>query len=135
MKEYTYYFNDGTTSTVEVSDELYEILDMLDKKEENNNRKNTRRHSSYEWLEENGIEIADPNSDFTKENIENKKSEEKSNQVNAVIISLTPNQYNLLDAVYYGKQKVIDIAAEKSVVQSAISNQLNRIKNKFVKLL
>jgi len=70
-----------------------------------------------------------------KENIENKKSEEKSNQVNAVIISLTPNQYNLLDAVYYGKQKVIDIAAEKSVVQSAISNQLNRIKNKFVKLL
>ena len=75
MKEYTYYFNDGTTSTVEVSDELYEILDMLDKKEENNNRKNTRRHSSYEWLEENGIEIADPNSDFTKENIENKKSE------------------------------------------------------------
>ena len=42
MPKYTYKFNDGTTSTVEVSEEHYKLLTNLDKEERTNNRKQRR---------------------------------------------------------------------------------------------
>ena len=129
MKKYTYYFNDGTKSTVEVSEELYKKLKDLDDEEESNNRRNTRRHSSIECLEENGIKFADKSSDICEQN--NKK--DIADKVDNIISSLTPSQYKLFEAVYYGKGKVIDIAEKQGVVQSAISNRLNRIRKKFEK--
>ncbi len=56
MKTYTYYFVDGKTSTVEVEDELYDLLKKMDKEERLGNRRETRRHVSLENLVEQGVE-------------------------------------------------------------------------------
>ena len=56
MKEYTYKFADGSKSTVEVPDELYDILIEMDKQEKYGNRRETRRHISLESLMEQGLE-------------------------------------------------------------------------------
>lgn len=131
MKKYTYYFNDGTKSIVEVPNELYDILIAFDDEELNNNRRNTRRHSSLEGLAENGIEIADKNSDAC----EQCKNKELTDKIDAIIASLTPSQRELFEAIFYDKQKVIDIAEKQGVSQQAITDRLTRIQKKFVKLL
>ena len=46
MKPYTYKFADGSKSTVEVPDEIYDILIEMDKQEKYGNRRETRRHIS-----------------------------------------------------------------------------------------
>lgn len=56
MKTYTYKFADGTKSTVEVDDELYEVLTEMDRQERYGNRRETRRHVSLESLADKSIE-------------------------------------------------------------------------------
>lgn len=131
MKKYTYYFNDGTKNVVEVSEELCSILENLDNKELNNNRRNTRRHSSLEMLLEKGIE-------FEKEEtntIVNLEFEYLSNldneKLKEVITTLTPSQQNLIYQIYVLGLKQCDIAKQYGMQPNAINNRLKRILNKI----
>ena len=57
MKQYTYRFADWTKCAVEISDELYQKLERLDKDEYNNWQRENRRHISSDELRDNGIDI------------------------------------------------------------------------------
>jgi len=131
MKKYTYYFNDGTKSVVEVSDELYDLLKELDKEEYNNNHKNTRRHSSLEMLLGKGVEF---------EKIENKTAVDMEFEFltqldNEVLIeaigSLTLSQQNLVYLRYFLRVKQCDIAKQYGMKPAAITRQLKRILEKI----
>ena len=55
MQKIKYEFADGTTSEIEVTDELYALHLELVQQEKRNHWKETRRHISLNYLTENGI--------------------------------------------------------------------------------
>lgn len=131
MKKYTYYFEDGTKSEVEVSDELYEKLIEMDKSERRQNYNQARHTVPLSVFTYEGEEFADPNSDLCEKLMKN----EETARIQSAISTLTGSQQELVRLVYYDKKKIIDIAAEQGVSQQAISDRLNRIKGKLKKLL
>lgn len=131
MKKYTYYFADGTKNTIEVEDKWFDILTEMDD-QERKARYNYRRHnvplSAFSY---DGEKFIDPNGDiFVKlmQTVEREKFDK-------ALDSLTDCQRKLFEAVYYEGKKIVDIALEQGVGQPAISNRLERIRNKIAKSL
>lgn len=123
MKQIIYTFNDKTTSTVEVSEEFYQNYEQMEKEENLRNRKETRRHISIDSLKEQGIEFEEL--DINPEEITIKNDTRK--QVQEVIKQLTPNQQELIISVYFQNKSMAEIAREKGVSKSAITQQMQVI--------
>lgn len=75
MQVIIYKFVDGTTNEIEVTDELYLIHLQLVQMEKRNHWRETRRHTSLNYLIENGIDFEDKSADtlaiiIRRENIE-----------------------------------------------------------------
>ena len=75
MQIIIYKFVDGTTNEIEVTDELYLIHLQLVQIEKRNHWRETRRHTSLNYLIENGIDFEDKSADtlaiiIRRENIE-----------------------------------------------------------------
>ena len=64
MQTIKYIFADGTTSEIEVTDEFYTLYAELVQQEKRNHWKETRRHISLNYLNENGINFASPAADL-----------------------------------------------------------------------
>lgn len=117
----TYKFATGEATTIEVSDEIGEILIDLDRQEYNVNHKETRRHTSLDGLDFEGKLFAD-NIDIPHL-LEQK---ETAQMVRAAVEQLKPKQRDLIYALYlsdkpvsqaeYGRRLGI---AENSVQQNA----------------
>lgn len=60
MHTIKYIFADGTASEIEVTDEFYTLYAELVQQEKRNHWKETRRHTSLENLNENGIDFESP---------------------------------------------------------------------------
>lgn len=131
MKEYTYKFADGTTSTVEVDDELYEILDQMDKDERNQNRRETRKHDSYEWLEEQCVEPGTTDDYFTADAFFNIENEE----LQAAIAELPPSQQDLLRRRFFEGKMVKEIAEQDGIASCTVSKKFARIYKKLENFL
>ena len=70
MQTIKYRFADGTTSEIEVTDEFYTLYAELVQQEKRNHWKETRRHISLEYLNENGIDFASPATDEGSRGVE-----------------------------------------------------------------
>ena len=131
MKEYTYKFADGSKSTVEVADEIYDILIEMDKQEKYGNRRETRRHISLESLMEQGLEpsiIDDYLAESRVINMNNERLQEGIKQ-------LLPAQQELLYKVYVDQLTVTEIAKSEGVAVCSVSKRLGRIHKKLESFL
>ena len=76
MQIIRYIFSDGTTSEIEVTDEFYTLYAEPVQQEKRNHWKETRRHTSLNYLMENGIDFeslaADPLSVLMQRKDENR---------------------------------------------------------------
>ena len=63
MQTIKYRFADGTTSEIEVTDKFYALYAELVQQEKRNHWKETRRHTSLNYLMENGIDFESPAAD------------------------------------------------------------------------
>ena len=70
MQTIRYIFSDGTTSEIEVTDEFYTLYAELVQQEKRNHWKETRRHISLEYLNENGIDFESPATDEGSRGVE-----------------------------------------------------------------
>ena len=127
MKNYTYYFVDGTTSTVEVEDELYDELTDLDKKERSNNRSNTRRHISLESLMQMNKEPSVSDGYFG-DGMFGDISDEK---LRLSLSKLTERQKELLYDVVIARIPQTEIAARDNMSLTAVNNRFRRIIKKL----
>lgn len=127
MKTYIYVFADGTKSAVEVSDELYDFLIEMDKQEKYGNRRETRRHVSLESLAEQNTEPAVTDEYF--------KSGGFADCDNATLkyafFSLSPLEQRILNAVYYERKKIPEIAIELGVSDKTLYKRYERIFKKI----
>ncbi len=131
MKEYTYYFADGTKNTILVEDKWYDILKGFDD-EERKARYNYNRHNKQlSLVNYEGIAFADRRGNPYDELI----YVAERVKVDKALASLTAKQTELFEMVFYERRKIIDIAEEQGVSHQAITDRIDRIKNKLKKFL
>ena len=127
----TYKFVTGEVAEVEVSEEIGAVIVDLDRLEYNNDHKETRRHYSLEGKVYEGMDYAveDPGLEAL---FAGPTDEER---LHAAIRQLSPDQKEMVRAIYFENMSVNDYAARMGVTQSAISTRLQTVKKKLKKLL
>ena len=131
MFAYRYHFSNGETISIDVSDDWGEILIDLDRQEYNNDHKETRRHYSLEGKVYEGMDYAAEDSGL--EALFAGPTDEEC--LRTAIQQLTPDQQEMVQAIYFENVSVNDYAARMGVTQSAISHRLQTVKKKLKKLL
>lgn len=97
MSKIKYTFADGTTSEIEVTDEVYALHLQLQQEEKRNHWRETRRHISLYYLLENGVDFTDNAADsFTA--VELRENDERIKKSNNKTIARTAstNQKDIL---------------------------------------
>lgn len=125
-----YAFLDGTTTEVEVSEEIGAVILDLDRQEYNANHKETRRHCSLEAFDLDG-NLLPSKDDVERDFI---RSEENGRLYDA-ISQLNPRQQKLINAIYFEGRKVTDLAQEEGVHWTAITHAVERALKKLEKIL
>ena len=131
MQTIKYRFADGTTSEIEVTDEFYTLYAELVQQEKRNHWKETRRHISLDYLNENGIDFESPAADPLSVLLRNEDEERIHNAIN----QLSDKQKDLAEKVFFKGMTLTAIAKEKGVSQPAITQQLATVLKKLKKLL
>ena len=127
----TYKFVTGEVAEVEVPEEIGAVIVDLDRLEYNNDHKETRRHYSLEGKVYEGMDYAVEDSDL--EALFAGPTDEE--RLHAAIRQLSPDQKEMVRAIYFENMSVNDYAARMGVTQSAISHRLQTVKKKLKKLL
>ena len=131
MQKIKYTFADGTTSEIEVTNEIYALHLQLVQEEKRNHWRETRRHISLYYLLENGVDFADTVADpFTAAVLR-----EDDEQLKKAISKLLPEQQELLRKVYFEYIPQTEIATKQGVTKKAINNRLARILQRLQKFL
>jgi len=131
MQKIKYTFADGTTSEIEVADELYAMHLQLLQEEKRNHWRETRRHTSLNYLMELGVDFTDTAAEpFTA--VEMREDDER---IHNAIAALLPEQQALVKKIFYEGKTITEIAKAENVGKSAIANRLTRIYIKLKKLI
>ncbi len=126
----TYEFVTGEVSEVEVDERLGGMLLDLDRQQENNDQKETRRHFSLDGMDYEG-ELFASAEDTEREAVRR----EDMARLYSAMEALSPSQRELVEKVYFEERKITDIAREEGVDKSAVSHRLERIHKKLKKIL
>lgn len=129
MPTIKYEFTDGTTSEIEVTDELYALHLQLVQEEKRNHWRETRRHTSLEYLSEQGIDFEDKAADSFAAVALRKDEERIHNAIN----HLSDKQRQLIEKVFYGEMSLREIERQTGVTHQALSKQLAVIYKKLKK--
>ena len=129
MKEYTYYFADGTKNTIEVEEKWYDLLKEMDEAERKQ-KYNYERHN-YPLSQEDyeGETFAD----YSADPFEKMVAEIDKERIAAALTTLTDCQRALFEKVFVERKKITEIAKEEGVCHQAISQRVERIKAKLKK--
>lgn len=123
MKEVNYKFVDGTTKSIQVNDEFYKSYEEMETQTKRLERKETRRQTPLSFFEEQGIEFADDSIDID-EILENS---ELTNKIQLAISQLTKKQQDLIKQVFYLNKSLSEVAKEKGISKSAVTQQMKTI--------
>ena len=130
MQKIKYTFADGTTSEIEVTDELYALHLQLVQEEKRNHWRETRRHTSLYALMELGVDFIDTAADPCAA----VELREDDKRIHNAIAALSDKQRALLEKVFYEGKTLTAIAQEQNISQPAITQQLATIYKKIKKL-
>ena len=131
MQTIKYTFADGTTSKIEVTDEVYALHLQLLQEEKRNHWRETRRHTSLNYLMENGIDFESPAADPLSVLLRSEDEE----RIHSAINQLSDKQKDLAEKVFFKGMTLTTIAKEQGVSQPAITQQLATVLKKLKKLL
>ncbi len=131
MQIIIYKFVDGTTNAIEVTDELYLIHLQLVQMEKRNHWRETRQHTSLNYLFENGIDFEDKSADtlaiiIRRENIE---------RVHKALLTLSDKRRELVHKFYYEELTMRQISSQTGVSHTAISQRIKTIRKRLQKEL
>ena len=131
MQVIIYKFVDGTTNEIEVTDELYLIHLQLVQMEKRNHWRETRRHTSLNYLIENGIDFEDKSADTLAIIIRR----ESIDCVLKALLTLSDKRRELVHKFYYEEMTMRAIARERGVSHSSISQQMATVRKHLQKQL
>ena len=129
MSTIKYVFADGTTSEIEVGEEIYALHLQLLQEEKRNHWRETRRHISLYYLMENGVDFTDTAADSFAA-VELRENEER---IHNAIKHLSDKQRALLEKVFNQNMSLREIARQTGVTHQALSKQIAVIYKKLKK--
>ena len=132
MKTIQYKFNDGSTKEISVTDELYALHLELLQEEKRNHWKETRRHTSLDYLMEQGADIADHRDGDPLSALIEKTDDER---IKNALSYLSDKQRSLIEKVFYNDLSLREIARQTGISHQALSQQLATIYKKLKKFL
>lgn len=124
MQTIKYKFADGTTSTVEVSDELHAVHLEITQQEKRNHWKETRRHTSLYYFTDMGIDFEDKH---TESPLDGYIRKENIASVRKAMSYLTDKRRELIKLAYFQEMSFRAIAKEQGLSKSAISQRMKTI--------
>ena len=131
MQTIKYTFADGTTSEIEVTDELYALHLELVQQEKRNHWKETRRHTSLYYFTDMGIDFEDKRIDLFAEIVRKENAE----RVHKALLTLSDKRRDLVRKFYYEEMTMRQIASQESVSHTAISQRMKTIRKRLQKQL
>lgn len=131
MKIIDYKFHNGTNKTFEVKDHFYKEYKEMEKEEKRVVRKETRRHISLDKLNEQGMDFQSNEPPILDMLI----AKETNTKLQKAISKLSPVQQELIYKVFYQEISLTDIAKEKGISKSAITQQMQVIYKHLRKFL
>jgi RNA polymerase sigma factor (sigma-70 family) len=132
MQVIIYKFVDGTTNTVEVTEDIYLIHLQLMKEEISNNRRETRRHTSLYYFTDMGIDFEDKR---TESPLELYIRKENIASIRKAMLYLTDKRRDLVRKFYYEEMTMRQIASQEGVSHTAISQRMKTIRKRLQKEL
>ena len=126
----TYEFVTGEVSEVEVDERLGGMLLDLDRQQENNDQKETRRHFSLDGMDYEGELFA--SAEDTEREVEHR---EDMARLFSAMEALSPSQRELVEEVYFEERKITDIAREEGVSKQSVHERVQRALKKLEKNL
>ena len=124
----TYEFVTGEVSGVEVDEHLGGMLLDLDRQQENNDQKETRRHVSLDGMDYEGELFA--SAEDTERAVEHR---EDMARLYSAMEFLSPSQRELVEKVYFEERKITDIACEEGVTKQSVHERVERALKKLKK--
>ena len=131
MQVIIYKFVDGTTSTVEVTEDIYLIHLELLQQEKRNHWKETRRHTSLYYFTDMGIDFEDKRIDLFAEIVRKENAE----RVHKALLTLSDKRRDLVRKFYYEEMTMRQIASQTGVSHTAISQRMKTIRKRLQKEL
>ncbi len=125
-----YKFATGETLEIETTEEWVTVIEELDRKEYNIDRKETRRHCSLEAYNLDDA-LLPSDSDVLAEVLDN----EKHQQVETAISKLNPRQQMLIRQVFFEGRGYTSIACNEGLDESAVRHAVERALKKLKKIL
>lgn len=132
MQTIKYTFADGTTSTVEVSDELYSLHLEIVQQEKRLHWRVTKHNISLSRFTDMGIDFEDKGTDSPLESYIRK---ENIASIRKAISMLTPKRQELVYKVFFQGKSFREIARETGVSKTAISQQMQTVYKHLRKFL
>ncbi len=132
MQKIKYEFADGTTSEIEVTDEIYALHEQLANEEKRNNKRETRRHTSLYYFTDMGIDFSDENAADPFTALIRRDDEER---IHKAMEKLSNKQRALLEKVFNQNMSLREIARQTGVSHQALSKQIAVIYKKLKKFL
>ena len=126
----TYEFVTGEISEAEVDERLGGMLLDLDRQQENNDQKETRRHFSLDGMDYEG-ELFASAEDTEGEAVRR----EDMARLYSAMEALSPSQRELVEKVYFEERKITDIAREEGVSKQSVHERVQRALKKLEKNL
>ena len=124
----TYEFVTGEISGVEVDERLGGMLLDLDRQQDNNDQKETRRHVSLDSMDYEG-ELFASAEDTEGEAVRR----EDMARLYSAMEALSPSQRELVEKVYFEGRKITDIAREEGVTKQSVHERVERALKKLKK--
>ena len=131
MKTIKYEFVDRTSCEVEVSEEFYLLYLLLEKADEQSDRRETRRTCSLETLMDLGAQFGSERDNPLHSLIRQEDSAEFEKRLEV----LTDEQRELWERVYIDGTTIADIAKENNLAYTTVHTKISRILKKLKKLL
>ena len=135
---YIYYGIEGS-KTVLIPDEngvteaIIETLHMLDDKEFDRNRSETRKHNSLDVVGDKAEMVIDPNIDIEDEVFSKLESDIAKTIVRKALIRLKPQQQELIQTLYLSQKPIsqAEYAERLGIEESSVSQKAWRAKSKL----
>ena len=126
MQKIKYEFNDGTTSEIEVTDELYALHLELVQQENRDYWRETRRHISLYYFTDMGIDFEDKSADTLAIIIRRENTE----RVHKALLTFSDKRRDLVRKFYYEEMTMRQITSQTGVrkrfIRQGIQNRLSR---------
>lgn len=132
MQKIKYEFADGTTSEIEVSEEIYALHLQLLQEEKRNHWRETRRHTSLYYFTDMGIDFEDKR---TESPLELYIRKENIASIRKAMLYLTDKRRDLVRKFYYEEMTMRQIASQEGVSHTAISQRMKTIRKRLQKEL